>query len=289
MNPGKRDGGDSETRCSRGAGAVVCLVGALAEKGERLGARFGIPMVVGTHLAVAKRKERARFFEELAGDRGIVFVLDEAGLRLQTTDTDALTVRVDFASGESTYRRKRGGGRGQMIAKAVGLATGASPKVLDATAGLGADAFVLAGLGCEVRLVERVPELHALLEDGFERARTGGDPELAEILERMELCEGDAAEVLGDGSPDVVYLDPMFPERSKSALVKQEMRLFQRLAGDDADAPRLLSLALSAASYRVVVKRPRVAPRIDGPEPSHVLEGKRNRFDVYTKRAMGPR
>ncbi|MCE8028357.1 class I SAM-dependent methyltransferase [Billgrantia desiderata] len=199
-------------------------------------------------------------------------------------------LRIDFAEGRAAHRRRFGGGRGQLIARACGLAAGVTPSVVDATAGLGRDAFVLASLGAEVLLVERVAQIHALLEDGL--ARAARDADTAEIAARMHLAHGDAtrelaALVAASGvAPQVVHLDPMFPHREKSALVKKEMRLFRELAGDDDDAPRLLEAALDVATHRVVVKRPRKAPPIAGPAPQHVIEGKTSRYDLYVHRSL---
>ena len=197
---------------------------------------------------------------------------------------------VEFASGKAAHRRRFGGGRGQLIARACGFAQGVTPSVVDATAGLGRDAFVLASLGAPVLMVERVAAIFALLEDGLARAL--GDAETAEVAARMHLAHGDAATELAalvaaaDFPPQVVHLDPMFPHRDKSALVKKEMRLFRTLAGDDADAPRLLEAALDVATHRVVVKRPRKAPPIEGPAPRHVIEGKTSRYDLYVHRSL---
>ena len=196
-------------------------------------------------------------------------------------------VRVDFVAGTVAHRRQFGGGSGQMIAKAVGVQPGIRPSILDATAGLGRDAFVLAGLGCDVTLVERNPLIAALLEDGLLRAR--GDAVVGSIVARMRLVCGHAIELMGSwGSeaPQVVYLDPMFPHRDKSALVKKEMRLFRPLVGDDDDAPALLNAALALASHRVVVKRPRKAPAVGGMAPGYVLVGNSSRFDIYAKRSL---
>ncbi|SDG74767.1 class I SAM-dependent methyltransferase [Propionivibrio dicarboxylicus] len=196
-------------------------------------------------------------------------------------------IRVDFLSGAVAHRRQFGGGSGQMIAKAVGVQSGVRPTVLDATAGLGRDAFVLAQLGCTMTLIERQPVIAALLEDGLARALA--DPDCAAIIGRMRLVCGDAIALMRDWEgdpPQVIYLDPMFPHRDKHALVKKEMRLFRPLAGDDDDAPALLEAALALASHRVVVKRPRKAPAISGMLPGYALEGKSSRFDIYPKRAM---
>jgi 16S rRNA (guanine1516-N2)-methyltransferase len=208
------------------------------------------------------------------------------GLKLQATGKKAPgPTWCDFVSGAVAHRRKFGGGRGQMIAKAVGLKQGVTPSVLDATAGLGKDSFVLATLGCHVKMVERSPVVHALLSDGLARALL--DEETAPIAERMSLVHGDAidhlASLIGqEDNPQVVYLDPMFPHSEKSALVKKEMRAFRGIVGDDNDASRLLENALQVASGRVVVKRPRKAPTIDDRVPNHQLEGKSSRYDIYT-------
>lgn len=206
-------------------------------------------------------------------------------------------VFVDFLSGAVDHRRRFGGGKGQMIGKAVGLKAHVYPSVLDVTAGLGRDAFVLASLGCPVRMLERSALVYRLLKDGLERARVGarhnGDAELVSILERLTLEFGEAQEALHresvDQRPDVVYLDPMFPERQKSADVKKEMQAFHRLVGADADADDLLAPALAAARYRVVVKRPRKAPDLAGRPPSHRVEGKSSRFDVYALQKLPER
>jgi 16S rRNA (guanine1516-N2)-methyltransferase len=212
------------------------------------------------------------------------------GLRLFCAEPGAPgPVRVDFTGGVVAHRRRFGGGKGQLIARAVGVGPGVRPGILDATAGLGRDAFVLAGLGCEVTLIERHPLIAALLEDGLRRALN--DASAAPVVMRMRLSEGDAIAAMrnwkGD-APQVVYLDPMFPRRDKSALVKKEMRAFRPLVGDDDDAPALLEAARALATHRVVVKRPRTAPALGGIAPAYTLEGKSSRFDIYPKRAFRP-
>ncbi|MCP8690285.1 class I SAM-dependent methyltransferase [Marinobacterium sedimentorum] len=212
------------------------------------------------------------------------------GLQLQPTGRKAPgPVWVDFVGGAVAHRRLHGGGSGQLIAKAVGVRQGVRPRVADVTAGLGRDSFVLASLGCEVQLIERVPVIQLLLADGL--CRAGQDLEVADIVARMQLIEADSiawlAEQAGrEDRPQVVYVDPMFPHSDKSALVKKEMRLFRDLVGDDADAGLLLEAALAAAANRVVVKRPRKAPVIPGPAPSVQLAGKSSRYDIYALKKL---
>lgn len=196
-------------------------------------------------------------------------------------------IMVDFASGAATYRRKFGGGKSEGIAKAVGLHKKAGLHVIDATAGLGRDAFVLASLGATVTLVERNPAVVALLQDGLRRAAL--DPALADWLpQRMQLVHATAHQALQQlPAPDVVFLDPMFPAREKSAAVKKEMAAFHQVVGTDDDADALLPLALQLAQKRVVVKRPGYAEFLNQQQPSMSIEGKNNRFDVYVIASLG--
>ena len=203
----------------------------------------------------------------------------------QLDDAKQGLVFVDFASGAVAHRRKFGGGKGQSIAKAVGIKAGIELHVIDATAGLGRDAFVLASLGCNVDMVERSPVAAALLEDGLERSYL--DAEIGGWMQqRMRLTHASGYEYLQHHNADVVYLDPMFPHKKKSALVKKEMRVFQGVVGADLDADDLLEVALAAAKFRVVVKRPDYAPFLNNKKPSMSIKTKKNRFDVYVKQAI---
>lgn len=246
---------------------VEALTPTQVEQASQLAARLGLPQ---------------------EGEAQFSLQFGEHGLQLQELGPSAAgPVRVDFIEGALAHRRLQGGGASQMIAKAVGIQPGIRPVILDATAGLGRDAFVFAQLGCEVSLIERQPIIAALLADGLERARF--DAEVAPIVQRMHLHPGNAIAEMrtwtGD-PPQVIYLDPMFPHRDKSALVKKEMRVFRPLVGDDDDAPQLLAAALALASHRVVVKRPRKAPCIEGRTPSYTLEGKSSRFDIYALKSL---
>ncbi|MFT2089524.1 class I SAM-dependent methyltransferase [Paraglaciecola sp. 2405UD69-4] len=217
-------------------------------------------------------------------EQGLALFQQDSHLELRQLDEPKTgAVLVDFASNSATYRRKHGGGKGEAVAKAVGLKKQTDWHVLDATAGLGRDAFVLASLGCKLDMIERSPVVAALLQDGLHRAAS--HEELSSWLpEKMQLHHGIATELLANWqglAPDVVYLDPMFPHRKKSAAVKKEMRLFQQLLGPDEDADLLLAPALALAKKRVVVKRPAGAPYLAGKKPKVEMAGKANRFDIY--------
>ena len=217
-------------------------------------------------------------------DSGLALVQQISHLELRQLDEPKVgAVKVDFASDALTFRRLHGGGKKEAIARAIGLKGQDSLNVLDATAGLGRDAFVLASLGCVVDMIERSPIVAALLQDGLIRAAS--DDQLGVWMPaKMQLFHGVATDLLTDWShkkPDVVYLDPMFPHRKKNAAVKKEMRLFQQLLGPDEDADLLLEPALALAKNRVVVKRPSGAPFLAGKKPQIEMLGKANRFDVY--------
>lgn len=189
---------------------------------------------------------------------------------------------VDFRGGAVDYRRRQTTSRKEAIARAVGLKGGSSLGVLDLTAGLGRDSFILAGLGCTVQMVERSPVVAALLADGLTRAKK--EPSLAGIITRLSLIVDDSRNILDawqGARPEVIYLDPMYPHRGKSALVKKEMRIIRLLAGDDQGSDQLLAAALKLAGRRVVVKRPRLAPPLSGPKANFAISGKNSRFDVY--------
>lgn len=199
-------------------------------------------------------------------------------------------LRVDFASGKARHRRVYGGGKGQMIAKACGVSAKFKPTVLDLTAGLGGDGFVLASLGCTVQLCERNPLAFALVRDALARA-LGVEAELDEVMSRMSLRWVDSRSIMAEleyqpNKPGVIYIDPMFPERKKSAKVKKEMQYFHDLIGADADQDELLEKARDKAEYRVVVKRPKIAEPIAGMKPSLQIVGKSSRYDIYTNKKM---
>lgn len=202
---------------------------------------------------------------------------------MQAKDNDSKLKGLvcNFTGGAVHHRFLFGGGRGQDLPKAIGMKNGKTPTVVDATAGLGGDSFLLASLGAEVTLIERSPEMYSLLEDGMARARqAGGD--VAGVIARMTLLHGDAIDLLSDLSPEVVFVDPMHPERKKKALVKKDMRLIREIVGADEDSLELMKAALLSAQNRVVLKWPRRADPIEGIGPfSHQILGKSTRYDVF--------
>lgn len=208
-------------------------------------------------------------------------------MQLEIVDlTNKMSLSVDFISGSLGHRKKYGGGKGQTIAKAIGMKQGVpAPYILDATAGLAKDSYVFACLGCKVTMLERSPIVAALVFDGIERASL--NIEFAEILNQgFEFHQADAVEYIQvideDFKPDVIYLDPMYPDRKKSASVKKNMQILQKLLGHDLDTSELLNHALDKARKRVVVKRPKGAPVLDASRsPTLSFDSKATRYDVY--------
>ncbi|MFH7321488.1 class I SAM-dependent methyltransferase [Desulfurivibrio sp. D14AmB] len=252
--------------------AVAAATPELAEPARELASRLGLVLVENPYP------------EQLSA----LLLLTEQRLELRQLAAGAPgPVYVELIGETMGYRLRHGGGK-QALARAVGLKGQSRPTVIDATAGLGRDAFILADLGCRVHMIERSPAIHALLADGLKRA-AAADPAIATMInQRIRLLLGNAIDLLAQRSfpaAEVIYLDPMFPGREKSALVKKEMRLLRLVAGEDLDAELLLARALTRAQSRVVVKRPRLAPPLSGPvPPNYSLAGKSSRFDIYLVR-----
>ncbi len=218
--------------------------------------------------------------------------LDDSGYQLQqspqglwqlhSADDKLKPLLIDFVTGKSRHRRLYGGGIQQPLAKAVGIKKQIRPSVLDVTAGLGRDAFVLATLGCQVTMNERVSAIAFLLHQAMQQAQE--DAETAKIIANLSLRVGDSLDLLQElpkGQFDCIYLDPMYPHREKTALVKKEMRIFRDLAGDDNDSALLLTAARRLAGKRVVVKRPKGGEYLGGLAGDFQIKSPNTRYDIY--------
>lgn len=231
---------------------------------------------------------------------GAVIVGEHAGaleLRL-SSDIPGRGVSVDFSSFRAV------GLAHHPLVRAVGRDTHA---VIDATAGLGHDAWLLAARGLRVLAIERCEAVRTILADGLRRA--SHHPSLADTASRITLVEGDSIAVLRDctarataaGDARIaIFLDPMYPEFHRgSALPPRDIRLVRAAAGDDADAPQLFAAACAVVDapgvqrpLRVVVRRPTRAPPMPidfGASPcaspcvslNAQFESKLVRYDLY--------
>jgi len=219
-------------------------------------------------------------------------------LFLSLIPQDSGEVSIDFLHGKKAHRRQFGGGMGQHLVRAMGRLEKQShpssslPTVLDATAGLGGDSFVLANLGFSVQMVERDGIVSALLADALQRAQSShqAEDELAATFARMSLVTKDSRQYLLGNPPkvDTIYMDPMYPEKKKSAATKKEMAALQQRLGPDLDSELLLDAAIKTANYRVVVKRPKGAPVIEHPNylPTTEIKSPNTRYDIYVIKAL---
>jgi 16S rRNA (guanine1516-N2)-methyltransferase len=190
-------------------------------------------------------------------------------------------LKCSFIEGPILHRLKYGKGRGQNLAKAVGFKFNKNRTIIDATAGLGYDAFILASLGANVTLIERSEKIYDLLKAAISEAKLYGG-EISNIVNRMNLLFGDSKDSLPNIAPEVILIDTMYKDRKKSALVKNDMRLVREVVGSDSDHVELINVALNNASKRVVIKQPRYAETLDNIKGcSHQILGKTIRYDVY--------
>lgn len=260
---------------------------------------------------VGERMDISRAERQLS-DEGCSVALRWIDGRLTLTDGEQ-ALCGDFA--RLLPRVKPGKLQRELLVRAAKAKGTASPTAFDATAGLGEDSFLLAAAGFTVQLHENDPVIAALLRDALTRA--AADPAFSAIAARMRLVEGDSVAALSaiaaaDGaarsdnaasdpsamgnatvlaaSPapfDVVYLDPMFPERSKSAAVKKKFQLLHHLERPCANEEELLRAAIAAAPRKVVIKRPVKGPWLAGIKPSYAIAGKAVRYDVIVPASIG--
>ena len=216
---------------------------------------------------------RTQFHTGKTEDNGLLLRLDSEGL---TLCCDGQELRADF----SRLLPRLKGLSGELLVKAAKIKNADRPlTAMDATAGLGEDSFFLAAAGFRVTLFERNPIIFALLRDGLERAVR--DPRLADIAARMTAVHGDsiAAMAQAESAPDVVLLDPMFPARQKSALVKKKLQIIQKLEFPCPDEREMMRAAMETGPKKLIIKRPPKGPWLAGIKPDHSMEGKAVRFD----------
>jgi 16S rRNA (guanine1516-N2)-methyltransferase len=234
-----------------------------------------------TKIAEAKKLAASLKLDLLTAPPFPATILALTAQRLELRNSrESSPVFVDFNSPKLLYRLAHTSIKKEAIARAMGLKK-TKPLVLDATAGFGRDSFILAALGCRVIMVERSPIIAALLADGLRRALVTS--QIAPICQRMTLYHAESKffQLKSRLEPEAIYLDPMYPARSKNALVKKEMRCLQNIAGNDSDSDTLLNWALSREVKRVVVKRPKGAKHLADQQPSFIIKSRKHRFDVY--------
>ncbi len=248
------------------------------EQATQLAKKLGVPF-----HTIPPNKQKQPFKQ---GKWHLVFT--DKGLVLRVASEPSWSdIYVDFNSSALNYRQQHGGGKNEAICKAIGIKNNENWKVLDCTAGMGVDSFVMASVGAKVTMLERSPIISELLNDALYRAQSAG----INVAHNLTLVQQDAITFLSDQLSstgqekyDVIYLDPMFPHKKKSALVKKEMRAFQLLLGPDQDSEKLFTHAINFAPKRIVIKRPASANALEseqGLKPNVAIQSKKHRFDVY--------
>lgn len=194
-------------------------------------------------------------------------------------DSAKRKLEIDFDGKRQDYHRVHKGS-GELIARALGIKENIK-NVLDLTAGLGIDAVFLSQIGFEVTSVERNPLLFFLLQEAQKKSKR-------EEVKRIKWVLADSRIFLTDykiTEPTSCYFDPMYPEKKKSALPRQEMVVFRELVGADEDSESTLKLAVYKGFTRTAVKRP-VKGEVLLEGPDFQLTSKLVRFDIYYPRSL---
>lgn len=236
------------------------------------------PDCTGTETArrIQERFPNSASSTEAESD-GLTLRLDSSGLAL-LSGTQVL--QGDFT--RMLPRLKGNALAGELLVRAAKIKDTDHPlTAVDATAGLGEDSFLLAAAGFHVKMYEHNPVIFELLQDAH--CRGLALPELAPILERMELFHGNSVDAMAqlETSPDVILLDPMFPERQKSALVKKKLQMIQKLEFPCVEEKELLLTAMGANPRKLVIKRPPKGPYLADIKPDYSITGKAVRFDCF--------
>jgi 16S rRNA (guanine1516-N2)-methyltransferase len=213
-----------------------------------------------------------------AQDAGYKILLIIDGTKIGILKDNFKPFFIDFNSSKINFRKKSNGK--ELLIRALDATKLNNPVIIDATAGLGNDSFIIASFGYKVNMVERSPIVNILLQNAIERGLN--DKDIYSIIKNMNLINDESINVINNLPADIIYMDPMFDKKDNSALVKKEMRIFRDIVGNDDDAGKLFELALSKANYRVILKRPRKSPTINSIKPTYSLSGSACRFDVYS-------
>lgn len=238
---------------------VVCMgKGAQKDMAEALAKRLEVPLT------------------EKEGD-GLTVLFDAKGVSLKGY---GLSYQGDFEG--MLHRVTNGRLLHEMLVKAAKTSE-QNLRAIDCTAGMGEDSFLLAAYGYQVTLYEQNPVVAALLKDALRRAKK--HPVLKDIASRMQLVEGNSIELLAQrvDEVDLIYLDPMFPERQKSGLINKKLQLIQKLEPPCSAETDLFEAAMQAKPSKIIVKRPLKSPNLARKSPNYTLNGKAIRYDCYVR------
>lgn len=208
----------------------------------------------------------------------LILRFSKEGLSL---DSGHLSLREDYIT--MLPRVKADMWKHEILAKAAKFKNYDGPlRGIDATAGLGEDALILAAAGFEMTLYEQDPVIAALLKDAIRRGKK--HPELKNIVSKMKVIEGNSIELMPKllDEVELIYLDPMFPERQKSSLIKKKFQVLQKLESPCMEEEELLNSAMKVHTRRIVIKRPAKGPFVANVKPDYSIDGTAIRYDCIS-------
>ncbi len=210
----------------------------------------------------------------------------KADWQLTLTDTDTycltqrstkLSLNLDFRQGNYRHRQQAIGK--EPLLNAVKIQKKSPKTIIDATPGVLKDSFMLANRGIDIIAIERNPLLYVMVKKALSHFDTDSQTDNIHI----DYHFGDAKDLLANFHADIIYLDPMYPPKRKSAQVKKEMQILHQVIGADSDSDELFHAAKKQGS-RLVVKRPSYATPIANSKPSFSYSTDKRgatRFDIY--------
>ena len=218
--------------------------------------------------------EEAQLLEGKSHENSVIFLTENKKVCLKSDREGERAVFIDIDSELSYHVKtfKETSINKQPLYKALGLPKG--EWVDDLTAGLLGDSLLIYSMGLNIRAYERhiVPQI--MITNALKNT-TLLDPS------RFEFFPRGASYLLDeDLSGRTLYFDPMFEDPNHKTAPKKEMRIFREVVSVDLDAEELLEKLIQKRPKRVVVKRP-MKSRVLGRRPSHSIEGKSTRYDVY--------
>ncbi len=203
------------------------------------------------------------FNNKCKSDTNVILKFDDVVSLSLENDIKIKPLFLDFTDKKLLFRLNNISKAKEAIIRAVSLNKVPNIFIFDATAGLARDSFIMQAVFNNVLMFERNIAVFCLIKDALNRALESNLKEHFKFdLPKLHPL-GSIKDYKGEIRPDVIYYDPMFPHREKTAKVKKEMQIFQSLIGHDEDIEDMLFYAIKLAKHKVVLKRPKTAKEIE--------------------------
>lgn len=205
-----------------------------------------------------------------------------------------LSLQVNF--NDKRYHRQFSPGK-DLLCRACGWHLGFR-RIWDITAGLAVDSSMLAQAGFQVVALERNKYLALMLRHARQSLLSYQKKSISEseredksvessihFLERITFVWVESKDFLSKENkdrldPEVIYYDPMYPAKNKTALPSKEMQILREINGVNEEDVEILKKAMALGVKRVVVKRPlKAKPILE--KPKFQLSSKLVRYDIY--------